>query len=386
MSIGVIGAGRLGLCFSLLAAQAGYKVHISDKRSDHLCSIKNKSIKSNEPDVERMLTECNLVVHDNNKNLISACDIIFTFVATPSLDNGRYDLKAIHSVLTDFKTSKYDGAKTLVIGSTVNPGDCDKIAQSIPDDKLRVIYNPEFIAQGSVVKDLRHSNLVLIGSRLHDNDPAIVLLKELYLKIQSGYANPSIRILSPPAAELVKLSINCFLTTKISYANMIGTIFIKSGLGDEINDALSSIALHPPIGSSYLNFGFGYGGPCLPRDNRALAAYSQTVGVPHSLGTVSDEINNAHNKILCEYLESQNTSNLPFFFDTVTYKPGTDILEESAQLALLELLLSRGHSVYVYDIPCVLQVISERLSRLYPRRFWTLESNTQPSNSFKVVF
>ena len=110
---------------------------------------------------------------------------------------------------------------------------------------VRVIYNPEFIAQGSVINDLRNSQLVLIGSNLPHDDSSLTLLKDIYQKLQSGYVSPQIRVLSPKAAELVKLSINCFLTTKISFANMIGSIFIKSGLENEINDALSSYSIAP---------------------------------------------------------------------------------------------------------------------------------------------
>ena len=103
MTIGVIGAGRLGLCFSLLAAHAGYDVHISDVRPDYLSKLKDKSLKSNEPDVESLLSITDLSIHDSNQSLIDSADLIFTFVATPSLENGSYDLTAINSVLDDFK-------------------------------------------------------------------------------------------------------------------------------------------------------------------------------------------------------------------------------------------------------------------------------------------
>ena len=385
INVGVIGTGRLGLCFALLASRAGFTTHISDSNTEYLRSIANSTLQTAEPDVEDLLRQHSLRIHETNHSLAEESDLIFTFVPTPSLENGKYDLMYIDNVISDLRRCKPKQKKLFVIGSTVNPGDTCDIANQLNQHGYEVAYNPEFIAQGSIINDLRHSRLVLIGS----DDPQgsyIELLCDVYNRIQSSYITPRISVLSPTVAEIVKLSVNCFLTTKISYANIIGTIIANSGFSDEIPAALAAIGSHPPIGSQYLNFGFGYGGPCLPRDNRALAAYAKQVNVEHSLGAISDLINKNHNLFLASYFESKNVDKLPFFFSTVTYKPGTEIIEESSQLALLETLLIRGNSAIVYDVPDVIEKVFPLLKTRYGELV-SLSTSPNPSEpNFPICF
>ena len=148
---------------------------------------------------------------------------------------------------------------------------------------MDVYYNPEVIAQGSIIKDLRYADMVLIGGEGQHLDA----IKEIYSKIQS--VPPSVHTMSTTAAELVKLAVNCFLTTKISYANMVGEVMALSGLESEIKTVLKAIGADTRVGSKYLNYGYGFGGPCLPRDNRSFAAYAKKLGLEYNL-----EIGRAH--------------------------------------------------------------------------------------------
>ena len=210
---------------------------------------------------------------------------------------------------------------------------------------ISVFYNPEFIAQGSIIKDLQNADMVLLGGDgKHKGN-----LVNIYKKIQYGYKEPSIHLMSTKAAEITKIAVNCFLTTKISYANMIGQVLAQSNLYDEIETVLSSIGSDSRIGHKYMNFGFGFGGPCFPRDNRAFASYAQKVGVEHNIGTTTDNFNKAHLLFLKDYFVNDNSDNLPFWFDYIAYKPGTDILTESQQYQLCLELLDLGYKVYVSD-------------------------------------
>ena len=155
--------------------------------------------------------------------------------------------------------------------------------------------------------------------------------------------------MSTKAAEITKIAVNCFLTTKISYANMIGQVLAQSNLYDEIETVLSSIGSDSRIGNKYMNFGFGFGGPCFPRDNRAFASYAQKVGVEHNIGTTTDNFNKAHLLFLKDYFINDNSDDLPFWFDYIAYKPGTDILTESQQYQLCLEFLDLGYKVYVSD-------------------------------------
>ena len=349
MKIGLIGAGRLGLCLALLMDKAGYSIIASDVREDYVKGLEMRLVNTTEPHVQEHLLNSNHIhFTTDNLEVIEKSDIIFTLVLTPSLENGSYDVSNVDDVVSDvikYGWNKDLSNKSLVIGCTTNPGDCDFFQDRLSETGISVFYNPEFIAQGSIIKDLQNADMVLLGGDgKHKGN-----LVNIYKKIQYGYKEPSIHLMSTKAAEITKIAVNCFLTTKISYANMIGQVLAQSNLYDEIDTVLSSIGSDSRIGHKYMNFGFGFGGPCFPRDNRAFASYAQKVGVEHNIGTTTDNFNKAHLLFLKDYFVDDNSDNLPFCFDYIAYKPGTDILTESQQYQLCLEFLDLGYKVYVSD-------------------------------------
>ena len=219
MKIGVIGAGRLGICFALLCEQAGYDVLVSDIREDYVEGLNQKKITTNEPEVEDLLrVSKNFRATTSNKEVIDECDLIYTLVQTPSNDDGSYDVSAVWSVVEDFKdvTKK----KYFVVGCTTNPGDCDLFEKQLSSN-IKILYNPEFIAQGTIVSDLRQADMVLLGvDQNYENDQTVNDIRELYKKIQTNRS--IVCTMSTKAAEITKIAVNCFLTTKISYAQHVG--------------------------------------------------------------------------------------------------------------------------------------------------------------------
>ena len=349
MKIGLIGAGRLGLCLALLMDKAGYSVIASDVREDYIDGLQRGEITTTEPLVGQYLDSARRIEFTtDNLKVIEESDIIFTLVLTPSLENGSYDVSNVDDVVSDILKYGWDkdlSNKSLVIGCTTNPGDCDFFQDRLSETGINVFYNPEFIAQGSIIKDLQNADTVLIGGDgKHKGN-----LVNIYKKIQYGYKKPSIHFMSTKAAEIVKIAINTFLTTKISYANMLGQVLCKSGLQDEIDNVLGAIGSDTRIGKKYMNFGFGFGGPCFPRDNRAFAKYSEKVGIEHNFGYTTDNFNKAHLLFLKDYFVNDNSEDLPFCFNYIAYKPGTDILTESQQYQLCLELLDLGYKVYVLD-------------------------------------
>ena len=163
-------------------------------------------------------------------------------------------------------------------------------------------------------------------------------------------------------AEIVKIAINCYMTTKISFANMIGQVLILSGLENEIETVLASIASDSRIGSKYLRFGFGFGGPCLPRDNRAFSKYAEKLGLTYNLGETTDNFNYEHVKFLRNYFIDRNKEGLPFYFSYISYKKGTDILTESQQYILCQDLLDQGYTVYVDDVDSIIKQVEKNLT------------------------
>ena len=361
MKIGVIGAGRLGICFALLCERAGYDVLVSDIREDYVNDLNAKKISTNEPEVEDLLRiSKNFRATTNNKEVIEECDLIYTLVATPSLEDGSYDVSAVWDVVEDLKdVSK---KKYFVVGCTTNPGDCDAFQKYLPRN-VHVMYNPEFIAQGSIISDLKQADMVLLGVDPTLEDHVVKDIKTLYQKIQTTRAIVS--VMSPKSAEITKIAVNCFLTTKISYANMLGDVLHKSGCGDETTAVLRAIGTDSRIGGKYLNYGLGYGGPCLPRDNRAFAHFAQKVGLEYNLGYVTDGFNNEHAQTVADYWEEMNKDRKPFYFEYISYKKGTDIITESQQYRLCLDLLDRGFKVYIQNDRRVSSQVSEYLNEKY---------------------
>ena len=361
MKIGLIGAGRLGICLALLIEGAGYDVLVSDVREEYVNDLNNRVITTEEPGVqERLKTAKNFEATTNNHKVIKECDLIFTLVATPSLSDGSYNVNAVYDVIRDIQTAGDVSGKTFIVGCTTNPGDCARFQDLLTSYGVNVVYNPEFIAQGTIIKDLINADMVLIGGA---NDESFEVLEKIYKDIQ--IKKPKVGRMSSTAAELVKLAVNCYLTTKISYANMVGEVMTMAGLEDEIDTVLTAIGNDSRVGNKYLKYGYGFGGPCLPRDNRSFAAFAKKQGLAYNLGETTDNFNRQHSKFLRNYFINKNKDNLPFYFSYISYKKGTDILTESQQYILCRDLLDAGYTVYIDDIDSIIEQVKDTLTKHY---------------------
>lgn len=378
MKIGVIGAGRLGLTFALLCEKNGYEVIVSDVREDYVYNLNQRICITNEPLIQSMLLDATkFTATTKNIEVIENADIIFTFVATPSTIDGNYDTTKVFEVVSDFYTANSMNIplynKKLIIGCTTNPGDTSQIQQRLNMFNIQVAYNPEFIAQGEIVKGLEESDIVLIGTEYQELSNELI---EIYKKIQTTTVNAY--VMSPKAAELTKIGINCFLTTKISYANMMGDIMVKSGLEDEINMVLAAVGGDTRVGKKYMKYGFGFGGPCLPRDNRALGHYAKNIGMELNLPLTVDNFNKEHANFLKQhYIQLNPDKSIPFVMNYITYKRGTDILEESQQFQLCIDLLNEGYCVNVIEIDEVAKKLNS-LSESYNSRLKFFKPGTTP--------
>jgi len=383
MKLGIIGAGRLGLTFALLCEKAGYDVLVSDVREDYIFNLNQKICFTNEPLIQKMLFESQkLSGTTNNIEVIKHADLIFTFVSTPSTLNGNYDTTKVFEVSNQFYTASSLeiplSNKKFVVGCTTNPGDVQQIQNNLYKFNIQVAYNPEFIAQGEIVQGLEQSDILLIGTEYSQLANELI---HLYKKIQTTKVNAF--VMSSKAAEITKIGINCFLTTKISYANMMGDILMKSDLQSEIDLVLGAIGGDTRIGNKYLKYGFGFGGPCLPRDNRALGHYAQNLGMKLNLPLTVDNFNKEHAEFLKNHFISLNPDkSIPFVMNYITYKKGTDILEESQQFQLCIDLLNEGYYVNVIEIDEVAKSL-DSLSQSYEGRLKFFKKGTNPEG-FKI--
>ena len=139
-------------------------------------------------------------------------------------------------------------------------------------------------------------------------------------------------------------------------------------LESEIKNVLKAIGEDTKVGSRYLSYGYGYGGPCLPRDNRSFGSYANKLGLQYNLGLTIDNFNNEHAEFLKNYFIRNNDRNLPFSFHYISYKEGTDILTESQQYRLCYDLLNQGYKVYITDYDSIIDQVGDYLKQSFGDR------------------
>ena len=361
MNIGIIGVGKLGIAFGLAFEKSGLNVFASSYKSDYVKNLNNKQIDSIEPGVKNaLLSSTNIKFTVDNHNIISNCDVIYVMVATPSLPSGDYDVSAVWEVTNDMLQHAGEVRdKILIIGCTTNPGVCDEIQKILHDRGVHVVYCPTFSAQGSVMRDIADPHALLLGT---DNKEIAEICKNVFFNIIKN-DTPVFRM-SPTSAEIIKLAGNCKSTAMISYHNMIGQILIESGLEHDVTTAMLSLNSVKDLVS--WKFGFGFGGPCYPRDNRSMIHYAHKLGIDYKLGQLVDDFNNGHADYLTNYFIKKNVDQLPFYFDYVSYKKGVNMYEESQQLVVCKKLLGMKNKVYInpsdFLLPKIIKDLTDKFS------------------------
>lgn len=354
-NITIFGVGKLGVCFALNLEKVGYSVLGVDIHPEYVDSINTKTLKSSEASVESMLTSANNFTASTDVDQgLEFSDILFVLVATPSLDNGKYDHSQIDKLADQLiKRGRQETTKELIIGCTTMPGYCDDLQDRLEKYNYNVSYNPEFIAQGTIIRDQLYPDMVLIGSR---NKESANKIKGVYERLVEN--TPVYSIMSPISAEICKIALNCFITTKIAFTNMIGDLATK--VGGEAQSILDAIGADQRVGSKCTRYGYGYGGPCFPRDNRALGVYAKEQDCSIHISDATDECNADHLKFMVDSFVGDEAE-----FSSVTYKPESTILEESQQLAYAVALANKGVTVTISETPEVI----EELKRLHGELF-----------------
>ena len=370
-NISVIGLGKLGICFALTLEKQGYSVVGVDVSEDYIKKINDKILVSPEPNVEYSLEQSkNLTATTEIKMAMDHSDVLFIFVATPSLPNGRYDHEQIESVVKQLVQYTYpSNSKHIIIGCTTMPGYCDSVHKRLQSHGYTVSYNPEFIAQGSVMSDLVSPDILLIGEGSVSAGDAIV---EVYSSILEN--KPTIHRMSRKEAEITKIALNCFLTTKIAFANMVGDIAKAAGCDSDI--ILSAIGSDDRIGNKYLKYGYGFGGPCFPRDNRAFDLFANDVSIDAVISKASDNANKLHLDFQVNELKKKYKKTEPIVFSDVAYKLGTNIIEESQKLALAVELAELGYQIVIKDTEEIISQIEDLYGNKFNYQKKYLDNNT----------
>ncbi|HYL87069.1 MAG TPA: nucleotide sugar dehydrogenase [Candidatus Angelobacter sp.] len=354
-SISVIGLGKLGAPMAACFAGRGFQVHAVDINPQKVDCINRGVPPVHEPGLAELLRECagRITASRDIESAVRASDATFVVVATPSEPDGgfslRYALPTCEAVGRALATKK--SFHLVALTSTVMPGSTGgavKAALERASGKkcgvdFGLCYSPEFIALGTVIRDFYNPDFLLIGeSDARSGD----VLSEIYRRTCKNSA--TIARMNFINAEITKLAVNTYITTKISYANMLARLCEKLPEAD-VNVVTDALGLDTRIGAKYLKGAVSYGGPCFPRDNRAMAVLASRVGASSGLAEATDIFNRAQIKSLAETVGSHYEGGGSIGILGLTYKPNTDVTEESFGLLLAQELLAANLPVIVFD-------------------------------------
>ena len=351
-NITVLGIGKLGLGLALLIEKAGYNVLGVDINKEYIKQLNNKTFKTKEPEYENLL--------QNSKNFnttldlnegLQHSDIIFIMVQTPNSGGNKfYDHSIVSNLLQKINEKKVEN-KHIIIGCTLMPKYIDEVGLFLLSDckNTTLSYNPEFIAQGEIIKGFLNPDMILIGTYSQE---LAKILREMYSKIVK--TNPKYCIISPLEAEITKITINGYITTKLSFANMISDV--SDSIGANKEKVLDSIGSDSRIGIKYFRPGYSFGGPCFPRDTRALALFLDQNNINNELLLSTTKYNNLHSDFLTQKLLDENKDE--YVIENVCYKEDSKIpiIEESAKLQIAKKLVENGKKVTIKD---EIQLINE---------------------------
>lgn len=354
MNISLMGLGKLGLPLAAAIASRGHRVVGVD--NDHLAIefASNNASGAVEEGLSEMLRgiDANFRATTIAGSAIEESDISFIVVSTPSEPSGRFSLERVLAVCDDIGKALVTKRSyhLIVVTSTVMPGDTmgpirkrlEEVSGKQAGDAFGLCYSPEFIALGSVLHDFLNPDFVLIGEcdrRAGD------LLQQFYQAVLSNLLDRR-RIVRTSCvnAEIAKLAINSYVTTKISFANMLGGICDRIQ-GADVDEVTRAIGMDSRIGEKYLRAGAPFGGPCFPRDNRAIA----TLGwgeLPQCVDSVNSAIvGRIHQAAMSELGRVGGVLGIT----SLSYKLGTEVTEESLGTLLLQRWRDCGFDVLLGD-------------------------------------
>ncbi len=349
----VIGLGKLGSPLAACLAAKGLTVVGVDNDPRKIDAINQGQPPVHEPGLGELLaqTKGRLTAIADVATAIRQTDISFIVVSTPSDPAGGFSLRYVEPVCQAIgrALAAKNEYHVVCLTSTVMPGTTggavremlEKASGKRVGADFGLCYSPEFIALGSVIRDFLNPDMLLIGE---SDARAGDLLQSLYAQVCEN--QPALARMSFVNAEITKLAVNTYVTTKISYANMLARI-CEQLPGANVDVITSALGLDTRIGPKYLKGALSYGGPCFPRDNLALAQLARQLGVPPDLAQSVDRFNRAQVSWLADLVQQQTHGTAGIL--GLTYKAGTDVVEEAAGFLLAKELISRGVPVLTFD-------------------------------------
>jgi UDPglucose 6-dehydrogenase len=355
-TISVFGIGKLGFPIIACFAAKGYRVIGYDINKETIKAVNERKPGIYEPGLAELLQKPGeLSATDDYLHAVQNSDVTFIVVPTPSMPDGSFTTKyaeaAAGQIAAGIKNK--DSYHLVALTSTVLPGVSESkiktLLENISGKKcgqdFGLCYSPEFIALGSVIRNFLNPDVVLIGE---SDKQAGDMLEEIYKTVCEN--DPPIVRTNLENAELAKISLNAYVTMKISFANTIGELCERLPQGDA-EAVTKMLGFDSRIGKKYLSGALAYGGPCFPRDNKAFAFFARQLGCQARLAEATDAENVHQNQRIVAMIKGKTGAlrGKKIAILGLTYKPDTEVIEESAAMKIAAALMKEGAKLAVYD-------------------------------------
>jgi UDPglucose 6-dehydrogenase len=343
--IAVIGSGYVGLTSGACLASLGHDVVCGDVDAGKVAALSRGEVPILEPGLDEMVAagieSGKLTFVHGAAAAAKGAKYIFLCLPTPDGGDGRADLRIVHNVVAEIGPVLDPGA-ILVTKSTVPVGTAKDITATVNRADIAVVSNPEFLQEGTAVRNFMNPDRIVVGST--DRDAAVAVAK-LYEK----FGAPSV-VTSAESSELIKYASNAFLAMKLSFINSVGAL--AETVGADVAEIAGGMGFDERIGPKFLRTGPGWGGSCFPKDTRALAMIAGDNDVSFPLleaTTVSND--EAQDRVADKVRQAAGGSlhGVQVALWGLTFKAGTDDLRDSPALAVASRLAAEGAQLRGFD-------------------------------------
>ncbi|MEJ2852515.1 MULTISPECIES: UDP-glucose dehydrogenase family protein [unclassified Saccharothrix] len=343
--IAVVGTGYVGLTTGACLASLGHQVVCADVDVLKVSRLRAGQVDILEPGLTELVGEGQAAgrLHFTPEvaTAVADAEVVFLCLPTPMGAGGAADLSAVESVARDLREVLPYGT-VVVCKSTVPVGTSQRVAELLGREDVAVVSNPEFLREGSAVRDFLHPDRIVVGS---DSPQAAERVAALFAKLGA----PTV-LMDAASAEMVKYAANCFLAMKLSYVNAVAELCEL--VGADVSSVTDGMGYDRRIGQSFLQPGPGWGGSCLPKDTHAMVQIAESVGVDFSLVKATIDTNHRQQRRVVDKVRDAVGGTLAgarIGILGLAFKAGTNDLRDSPALAVAELLAFEGAELVAHD-------------------------------------
>ncbi len=355
MQYSIVGLGKLGASMAAAIASRGFRVVGVDVNQRAVDLLNAGKAPVGETKLEELIADNKERIRAtrSHEEAILQSDITFVIVPTPSDDRGAFSLQYAAWAFKEIGRAlgHKRGYHLVVLTSTVLPGSVrhgllpilERESGKTCGPDFGLCYSPEFIALGSVIRDFLNPDFTLVGEFDHRSGS---LLETAYREIMPH--QPPCKRMSLENAELTKISVNAYVTTKITFANMLADLCERIPGGD-VDVVCAAVGADRRIGTRYLTGATGFGGPCFPRDNVALGFLARALGTTAEIPETTDRFNRTLPEHRAKSLRKFIKRGTTVAVLGLAYKPHSHVIEESPAIEMAWQLFKGGARVLAYD-------------------------------------